>query len=56
MKNEVEMLRKEMMILAKEHGFNHPAVISCSQKLDQVILQIQLQRNEQEHPLIQTSY
>lgn len=38
---QIEALRKELLNLVKRHGFGHPDVVKCSQKLDQFISEIQ---------------
>lgn len=38
---QIESLRSEMLNLVKRHGFAHPEVVACSQKLDRFIYEIQ---------------
>lgn len=38
---QIEALRKELLNLVNRHGFAHPEVVKCSQKLDSFISEIQ---------------
>jgi hypothetical protein len=38
---QIEALRKELLNLVNRHGFAHPEVVKCSQKLDNFISEIQ---------------
>lgn len=31
---KINVIRKCMYVLAKRHGYTHPSVVSCSQRLD----------------------
>lgn len=32
--NMINITRKRMYIMAKRHGYTHPSVVNCSQRLD----------------------
>ncbi len=34
---KIYIVRKFMYVMAKRHGYTHPSVVSCSQKLDTLL-------------------
>lgn len=37
LKKKINLARKRMYVMAKRHGYTHPAVVHCSQKLDHLL-------------------
>lgn len=44
MLNKSNQLKLQLNKLVNQYGLNHPLVLKCSQELDNIILEIQLQK------------
>jgi stage 0 sporulation regulatory protein len=46
---KIELKRRQMLILAKKHGFTHKETVKCSQELDQLLNKLQVKQTTFNH-------